>query len=360
MKKLAKSISAMMLILIMLFASSVICVSAAEDELQVDNQLAYKVGDTLTYNIFLEGVPSPVVGIQMYIRFDPQYLKIDTESVKFDKFANPFYNTYDAGSMQEFTFNWTNATKGIDFSEKASLVSVEFEILKGGKTEIQEWIEEMYDKDLVSFDQLTTTVTYSQNGTVVKEDVPPQIVDDPDFIADHQGQFINYDDGKGKNNTDVSEDRQVITAANNGGNNNAQVSTAAAPATDANGNIVATNPQGEVLPTDANGNYLDEQGNVLSTDASGNYLDKDGHIYQIATPTATSTTDLGPIIIVVAIVLIVLAIIVIIFLKIRSGKKVAGESDTEETSIEETKKYNEVQDEENESDTIDSSDDEGE
>lgn len=324
MKKFLKSVSAMLMIAVMLLASAV-CASAADDQLQVDGRLAYSVGDTLTYKIYLEGTTETITGLEMYIKYDPAYIEVDASSIDAPKLSSPTINAeYDSDTVY---MNWLNVTNGVKFSDKAVLISLDFKVLKSGETNIQCWFEELFSNDLTYIKEYTMTAEYSDNGTVVKEDVPPLVVDDPDFVAKNQGQFINYEDGKGEKNADVSDNRQAVTAAqdnngngdnsaNNGGNagqNNAQ-------ATDGNGNVVVTNPQGVTQPTDAEGNYLDDDGNVLSTDAEGNYVTKDGKIYQAA-QTQENPVDIGPVIIVIAIIVIAVAIVVVIVLKNRSGKK---------------------------------------
>lgn len=356
MKKMTKSLFALILMLVMLLGSSAICVNAADDALQVDGRVEYKVGDTLTYNVCLEGVPEKIIGIQMYVTYDPEYLKIDGDSLETPKFPGAVSNTNLQG---RFTFNWTNVSQMAKFTEKDTLVKVNFEVLKAGKTDIKCFIEEMYsytDKTLKTITEYTMTVEYSENGSVIKADVPPLVEEDPSFVAEHQGQFVNYKDGKGSDNKDADSEHQAVTAADNNNQNNANNENngqgGSQAVTNANGNVAATNAAGQSLATDANGNYFDESGNILSTDASGNYIDKDGKVYQAAlSPEQKNPVNVGPIIIIIAIVLIIIAIVVIVILKIRSNKNLSDSVKTSKVTDDKATE-NENSDEQEESDEM--------
>lgn len=358
MKKMTKSLFALIFMLVMLLGSSAICVNAADDALQVDGRVEYKVGDTLTYNVCLEGVPEKIIGIQMYVTYNPEYLKIDGESLETPKFPGAVSNTNLEG---KFTFNWTNVSQMAKFTEKDTLVKANFEVLKAGKTDIKCFIEEMYsytDKTLKTITEYTMTVEYSENGSVIKADVPPLVEEDPSFVAEHQGQFVNYKDGKGSDNKDADSEHQAVTAADNNNQNNANNGNngqgGAQTVTDANGNVAATNAAGQSLATDANGNYVDESGNVLSTDASGNYIDKDGKVYQAAPSSEQKApVNVGPIIIIIAIVLIIIAIVVIVILKIRSNKNSSDKAETSKATDNENTEEQEISEEMSEEDEND-------
>lgn len=360
MRKITKSIFAVLLALIILLASSAILVSAAEGELIVNKKISYKVGDTVTYDLRLQSSET-VVGIQMDIVYDSQYLKIvDEDSVETPKFGGSIINTNLDNNIKMV---WTSPTKPGRFMDEATLIKVDFEVIKEGKTDITYFIEEMYSMDLTYLKEYTLTVDFSQNGTVVVEDEPPVVETNPDFVDENQGDFPNYADGKGENNTDTDDNRTIVTSPNkvnepnandnNGGNNNnannnagnnnaanannnANQNAAAQVQRDENGNVLPTNSQGKVLSTNAEGNYVDENGNILTTDGDGNYVDSNGNVYQENIPVADESepVDIVPIIIVVAIVLAAIAIIAIVVLKSRTGNDKRDEDDSMNTSKE--------------------------
>lgn len=331
MKKTVKSLSALLMVLIMLLATT-LTAGAADDSLQVDGRVSYNVGDTLTYTVCLADTAVEITGVEFYIKYDPAYLQVDENSISSPKLSSAVINpTYTSDTVY---MSWLNVTRGVRFDEKGQLITLDFKVLKAGSTNINFWVEEMFSTEggtINTVTQHTLTAEYSDNGTGIKDDVPPIPPTDPDFMAEHQGEFINYEDGKGQDNADVGDDHIAVTgdrnAANNGGNDN----NAAPAVTDSNGNVAATNSQGQVLSTDSQGNYLDEDGNILTTDEKGNYITKDGKIYQAAPGTEQESVDVGPIIIIVAIVVIAVAIVVIIVLKNRSSKK---ETDSEPESHE--------------------------
>lgn len=318
MRKYLKTTLSILLVILMLSSVSAFSAFAAEDTLTVNDQVEFKVGDTFEYTYYLSGATEKVAGIQMYVTYDSEYLEVVDESLEFEKFTNAVYSTKLDGY---FTFNWTNISRQIDFSEKAAMVSAKFKVKKAGAASINYLIYDMYSlsesNSMDSLTQYTITAGYSENGTPVKEDQPPVLETDPTFVGQHQGNFVNYLDGKGPDNTDVSDEEQhvPVTAAqrtttyvnnNNGADNHA----AAAVPTDA---------QGNTMTTDANGNYVDQQGNTIATDKEGNYVDASGNVVMPAQ--AQSASFDSSIIIVIAIILILIAIAVIIVLRVRSGKK---------------------------------------
>ena len=327
--KYAKRISAVILAVLIMTASSLFCVNAAEDTLDVDGRLTYQVGDTLTYSICLEDPTEKVMGIQMYVFYDQEYLKINDDTVDFPKFPGAVYNT---ALENYFTFNWTNVTRLADFSEKAPLFTASFEVLKPGETKITYLIEEMYSTDMTYLKEYTLTAEYSQNGTVIKKDDPPVVENDPEKNAEHKGQFINYEDGRGENNPNANQEehqqdneqqKSVENKNENAVNNNNNA--------DNNNN---QNKSGQ-LATDANGNYVDENGKVLATDASGNFLDANGNVFNPSSATDdTQPVNVGLIAIIVALVLIVIAIGVIIVLKIKNNKNSKDAEDASDESSE--------------------------
>lgn len=349
MKKLLRITTALLLVMMMLFASSAICVNAADDALDVDGRVSYAVGDTMTYTFYLGDTVENLWGLQMYVKYDPTYLKLNQDTIATPNLKGSVVYNDTTGSTtidEGFIFTYVDVNEKTNFNEKKVLFALDFEVLKAGETEITYIIEEMYGKDLTYLKQYTLSVSYSENGTVIKDEVPPVVNKDPDFVADHNGQFINFEDGKGQDNPDVKEeDRQIVTADPNyipqnnvNANTNAPEVQDKVDPTDVNGNLAPTDSSGNMLPTNSAGAYLDEQGNELSTDAEGNYLDKDGKFYQMAMPYEKSFMDilmevwwiiaLG----VVAIAVIVVAVILIV--KNNKKKPEVEEVETEEITDE--------------------------
>lgn len=319
MRKFIKPVLSILLVVLMLCSVSAFSVFAADDTLAVNDQVEFKVGDTFEYTYYMSGATEKVAGIQMYVTYDSEYLEVVDESLEFEKFTNAVYSTKMDGY---FTFNWTNVSRRANFSEKAAIVSAKFKVKKAGAANINYIIYEMYslgkNNSLDSLTQYTITAEYSSNGTPIKQDQPPILETDPSFVDQHQGNFVNYLDGKGPDNTDIADEEQhvAVTAAQRSttyvNNNGGAAENNAAPA-------VPTDAQGNALTTDANGSYIDQQGNTIATDKAGNYVDANGNIVMTAQPQNTSF-DSG-IIIVIAIILILLAIAVIIILRVRANKQ---------------------------------------
>ncbi len=331
MKKILRITTALMLVMMMLFATSAIGVSAAEDALDVDGRVSYAVGDTMTYTFYMADTTESLWGVQMYVKYDPAYLKLNSDTIEYPNLkGSVVYNdTTPSGDADGFIFTYVDVSGKTNFDTKKVFFKLDFEVLKAGKTDITYIIEEMYGQDLTYLKQYSLTVEYSENGTVIKDNVPPVINKDPEFVADHNGQFINYEDGKGQDNPDVKEeDRQIVTVdpnyiPQNNNVNNQAVATETPVPTDVNGNIAPTNQAGNTLATNGAGNYLDDNGNELSTDANGNYLDKDGNIYQIAVPYEKSLVDILLEVwwIILLGVVAIAIIIVVVILLVKNNKK---------------------------------------
>lgn len=279
MNKFIRSISAILLSLILLLASSLIYVSAAEDELILDGKVSYKVGDTVTYDLCLQ-TPEGVVGVQMYVYYDPSYLRIKKDSVESPGFKAASINPNLDG---EIILIWSNATNPANFTEKEVMLTAEFEVLKAGETYITRGVQELYPIDLTYLKEQTFSVDYSQNGTIVKENEVPVVDTNPDHADEFQGAFPNYEDGKGENNSDVEEERTIVTSPNK----------ANEPA--------ANNNNGN------NNQNAAQQGNASN-----------GNIYQgNASAAPQDNVDIVPVIIIIAVVLAAIAIVIIIVLKSR-------------------------------------------
>lgn len=348
MKKFIRSTTALLLVLLMLFATSILSVSAAEDALDVDGRVSYAVGDTMTYTLCMSDTTEYLVGLQMYVKYDPQYLELNSDTVEYPNLNGTvmFNDTTGSNPDEGFIFTYTNAQSKNDFSTKKTFIKMDFKVLKAGATDVTYIIEEMYGIDMTYLKQYTLSVDYSNNGTVIKSDVPPVVNKDPDFVADHNGQFINFEDGKGQENPDVKEEeRQIVTAdpnyiPQNNNNNQAQVVTETPVATDINGNIAPTSPAGgSTLASDEAGNYVDDQGNTLSTDADGNYVYSDGKVYQFAIPYEKSFVDIllenwiWLAVAVVAVAGIVVAVILMVKNNKKNDKSVDTKKDSESTDI---------------------------
>lgn len=180
----------------------------AAESLKINDKTDAAVGDTVNYTLNLSDCKDKLEGIQMYVTYDKNYLKIDGDSLKFDNLDSVISNTKLDGYM---TFNWTNVQNLVSFSSKKALMSVNFEVLKSGSTDIKCFVKEMYGDDMTYFKSYKMTTDISVNGTVTSKDQTPIITDDESFVNNHQGGFVNYEDGMGEENTPNSSNHKAVT-----------------------------------------------------------------------------------------------------------------------------------------------------
>lgn len=183
--------------------------SAAENELKINSTATAKVGDTVKYSIYMADADKKVLGITMSVFYDNEYLKLDPESIKYEKFDGAVQNPDLDGY---FKFNWTQVNDEQDFSKKAMLVSAEFKVVKGGATDLSYFITDLYG-NIDKFEELksyTLTCDIAVNDEVVSKDQVPIVNDTISKEKKMQGGHINYIDGKGEENTPNKNDHQAV------------------------------------------------------------------------------------------------------------------------------------------------------
>ena len=193
--------------LVMVFLSA-IPVFAANDDLKINTDANVKVGDKITYTIYMSDCKELIEGIQMHIFYDKDYLKLDKNSLKLNMFDGATKNTDNDGYIM---FLWSNITQLADFSDKEVLVSADFEVLKSGSTAITEFVEQLYGDDMTYIKSYKMTYDISVNGKVILSDKAPLIKKEAAVINNYQGDFINYIDGMGEENSPNKDNHPAVT-----------------------------------------------------------------------------------------------------------------------------------------------------
>lgn len=211
MSKSVKSIFSVILALMLATAFSA-TVNAADSELTINSDVKAKVGDKITYAINLADCNLDLLGITMSVFYDDEYLKLDPDSITFEKLDGVVLNPNLDGY---FKFTWTNINDLQDYSKEAMLVSADFEVLKPGETEISYFITDLYG-DLDKMETLTSytiTCDISVNDEVVSKDKTPIVNEDKSDENKMQGDFINYIDGMGEDNTPNKNDHKSVVVS---------------------------------------------------------------------------------------------------------------------------------------------------
>lgn len=198
MKRRILKILSMLAILLVMISSMGATAFAAEDtdELNINSSVTAQKGDIVTLTINLADCDKKVVGLQMYLSYDNTKLSYVDGSLKFDKFDGVVYN---AKLENQIAITWTNVMEEVDFSKKASFLSVQFEVVGTGETSVSQYIAHMYDIDMTTLSNYTFTYDYSIGDDSSATDKPAVVTSDESFLNTHTGSFKNYDDGMGDN-----------------------------------------------------------------------------------------------------------------------------------------------------------------
>ncbi len=194
-----------------LAVSVTVSVNAASDELTVNSDVKAKVGDKVKYTIYMSDGNLDVLGITMNVFYDSETLKLDPDSISYEKFDGVVQNPNLDGY---FRFTWTNINDVQDFSKKAMLVSAEFEVIDGGEADLSYFITDLYGdvEKMETLSSYTLTSDISVNDKVVASGVTPIVNQDKSAEDKLQGDFINYLDGMGEANTPNKDDHESFVA----------------------------------------------------------------------------------------------------------------------------------------------------
>lgn len=190
----------------MLLAALPVSANAA-DEVRINDAASVSVGESFTYSMYISDASDGIMGMQAYVFYDTDYLEIDTASINFETLNGVIYNGNLNGYM---TFNFSDITNYADFSSRSQLTSMNFKVKKAGDTNITYFIREMYGSDRQSLTAYTFTYDILTNGKALVTEQTPVVESSDKYINTYQGNFINYIDGKGNDNTDEKTDHKAI------------------------------------------------------------------------------------------------------------------------------------------------------
>ncbi len=179
----------------------------AANEVTINDSANVAVGDTFTYSMFISDAQSGIMGMQAYVFYDTDYLEIDTSSISFETLNGVIYNGNLDGYM---TFNFSDINNYADFSSRSQLVSMNFKVKKAGNTNVRYFIKEMYDSNMVTLSAYTITYDIVYNEKTIVSDQIPVVEDSEKYINHYQGNFTNYLDGKGDDNTNEKSDHKAV------------------------------------------------------------------------------------------------------------------------------------------------------
>lgn len=271
-KHLVKIISLCFVSLLMLSMMTSMTVFAADNELTVNSDAKVKVGDKIKYTLYLSDTKEDIIGFELRMFYDHNYLELDKDSMNYGKFDGVIHNL---NIEDKIPINWTNISTPISFANKAEFLSMEFKVVKGGETEISQFVTEMYGDDMTYLKSYKWSYDITVNDKSIVKDQTPVISDDKQTLENNQGSFINYVDGMGEENTPNKDNHQAVV------------------------------------------------GSVPGTQIATQYVD----VTRYENVTSNGSFNMMPIIVIVAIVVIVGAIVAILIIKKRDDAKISDEYD---------------------------------
>lgn len=212
-KHFVKIISLCFTAVFMLSLMTSVTVFAADDELTINSEAKVNVGDKIKYTLYLSDTKEDIIGFELRMFYDHNYLELDKDSVNYGKFDGVIHNL---NLEDKIPINWTNISTPISFASKAEFLSMEFKVLKGGETEISQFVSEMYGDDMTYLKSYKWTYDITVNDKTIVKDQTPVISDDEQTLEKNQGSFINYIDGMGEENTPNKDNHQAVVGAASG------------------------------------------------------------------------------------------------------------------------------------------------
>lgn len=211
-KLLVASLTGVLVCVLML--SSMLTAFAADDS--TVNGVAAPVGSTVEYTLYLESYKQDVVGIQMVFKFDTAHLELKNVDLK--NFSSATLNANsDNDGMIYFNNSDLNAKS---FAKADELAKLTFEVKGKGSSNIEYYIQYLYDIDLVNIYDYTLTYSLSVDGqTEIKDKTP--VLADAAVLATEVGDFDSGDFANNPEGTGSGIKPVVVTNAATASNQSA-------------------------------------------------------------------------------------------------------------------------------------------
>ena len=161
--------------------------------LEINDDAEIAVGQTVTYNLYLSDADDEIMGFELRLFYDSDYLEYQQKSLNFEKFDFVIYNS----SLPSF-------------KEKAQFVSASFKVKKEGSAGITYFFTELYGEDLEYLKKYKFTYDMIVDGEKIVDNATPPVNEDENTIENNQGDFINYEDGMGDENTPNKGDHKMV------------------------------------------------------------------------------------------------------------------------------------------------------
>ena len=204
MSKKIKNMLSILFVAVLTVSAFCIPASAAEDDLTISistdekDSVTAKAGDTVKYAIYMTDTKEEVIGAAMSFFYNDEYLKLNADSINCESFKNAIGNPK---LKNYYTFTWTDVQNPVKLNGDKALVSAEFKVLKGGKTDLSYFISDMYGDDMTYLKSYKITCKLWVNGKEAEDSAVPIVNNDTANSEKIQGDFVNYIDGMGEENS---------------------------------------------------------------------------------------------------------------------------------------------------------------
>ena len=224
MKRIFTASIAGVLTCIILLATMICAVAAPVSTV---NGVEAPVGSTVDYTLELVSFKQEVIGIQMFYKFDTSHLKL--LNTDFSSFPGAVVNPNKQNDGMIY-MNYTNPSELLDFSKTKEIGKLQFEVIAEGQSEIEYYIQYIFDYDMVNIYDYTLTYSLSVDGSAKVEDKTPLLADInevlksvDDSVKFDVGDFENNVEGTGsgiKPTTAPKADKPDANNTNNSGGGN--------------------------------------------------------------------------------------------------------------------------------------------
>lgn len=224
MKRIFTASIAGVLTCVLLLATMLCAVAAPASTV---NGVEAPVGSAVEYTIDLVSFKQEVVGIQMFYKFDTSHLKL--VNTEFSSFPSAVVNPNNQGDGMIY-MNYSNPSDPIDFSKAKEIGKLQFEVIAEGESQIEYYIQYIFDYDMVNIYDYTITYSLAVDGTAKIENQTPVLADINEVLSKVEnadkfdvGDFANNVEGTGSGIKPTEAPKTNAPSVNNnknGGTNN--------------------------------------------------------------------------------------------------------------------------------------------
>ncbi len=176
-------------------------------KLNINDDTEIAVGQTVTYNLYLSDADEEIMGFELRLFYDSDYLEYQQKSLSFEKFDFVIYNENIEGKIP---MNFSSLSSLPSFKEKSQFLSADFKVKKEGRASITYFFTELYGENLDYLKKYKFTYDLTVDGEKVVDSATPPVNEDENTLQSNQGDFINYEDGMGDENTPNKDDHKMV------------------------------------------------------------------------------------------------------------------------------------------------------